>query len=68
MTGIYYKGKAYIDKEYSKVCMCCDLHYTSIDKIDKEITWYRCKLIRDGITASCPLKHKAVFKRLSNGL
>ena len=62
MTGIYYKGKAYIDKDYSKACLCCDLHYTSIDNID------RCKLIRDGITTSCPLKHKAVFKRLPNGL
>lgn len=65
MTGIYYKGKAYVDKDYSRYCCCCDLHYTSIDK---KITWYRCKLIRDGITTSCPLKHKAVFKRLSNGL
>lgn len=65
MTGIYYKGKAYIDKDYSKACMCCDLRYTSIYK---KITLYRCKLIRDGITTSCPLKHKAVFKRFSNGL
>lgn len=68
MASIYYKGKAYIDRDYSKACHCCDLHYTSIDKDDKTVTWYMCKLIRDGIATSCPLKHKAVFKRLSNGL